>query len=1198
MFGLQGDPISNRKVQLDGTLICSLLGCYLRGDPANSAYVMPSFRVKQLVERIQCTHGDNGMFHGPIDPNMMEVVGCLYILCMYLAITPNLDAETAFDCARCVHMALGESLQIMHEDKKQRLHFLHPYSLFNKDNAYGVYDAFKASLHSAKDIVRELTKQIRICRESKTAEDTKFDKLDCWQAHSIYFMCAFGLCHFSGVLKSTNNMNMIPGQIESLVLIASLVPKPHSTSAETVKLFKEENTRFYLLLEHTLNMGRVMVHFCIDDRTIQEVHVHKQHFMKAITNPSCDYSRLKGLIMKAFLGTPNPNLLEDEVDLLSKRHEFYDILIVGSEDDTPSWYHHKPEKESDKVRDYGEFVAPSNEEFVSLTSKPGTRGTSPGTRGETRGSMPGIRGETRGSVPGTRGETRGSMPGTRGKTRESVPGTLGETRGTDKSSTRGKLSTAGSMKPMSSKKDDSSDKHSDDVKESNGCWRLRKYYRPAFMSTRFFRKGVHVNHNLSAHNLPKKMFTKTPYDFYSAKGLSLMPLSRALKTIDSIVYYSDDMGMCPRYLNPDKGLFWGCVYVIDYIYQATFYGGGFSTDERSQTKKLRTEVKIAKTEIQKHLPAVKKTALSPIHTKNGGKSPSSKAKGVGDLLQRLSLVAREAQAEAELDTIAAIRKEKKRIDNLKGPKRMQQVDEVLKQGTRVMRSVAAEQSDLFADLYGDQNMYSDTDDDDDYTADEDEDEDEETATEDGGTEDGGSEANSTPGSSRRTSESTGFNPFDASDPFTQLDLMQQNRLNDKGQAMDEARYDDPLQSYLSEPALHQINNFRKKLKKSGVVKAGKKNLIENGNRASSVVWTMRQTKQNDSTVRRINAGKMDSSELAILYVEDIKKYQKERNDERLAQMQELEDVQEMEISKTRAFKLGMVHEAREERRVRALESAAIVSKKADDNARSERLARQAQRLEEKYRDERNRSELARINDIAVHKQEKEQRMKVAQEGRAAIEAIRLREMEEAKEYREIIRRYQEEYRMKQLEERRHYLENREALDAAAEQEKLNDKRTEFKKEKKIMSRRLRAGNFMQKSPDGKKGFYDDIREKTVDWIQYHDEYGKPYYYDPILKTYSYDVPHDADFHHHSVDDRRDYDAIHGEGAYDEHFWNAQMMESVNNGGGYYDKEGQWQEVNGMYTEDGTFLNFDEGYLDEQGNWNLYPTVSGNLDFMV
>ena len=52
--------------------------------------------------------------------------------------------------------------------------------------------------------------------------------------------------------------------------------------------------------------------------------------------------------------------------------------------------------------------------------------------------------------------------------------------------------------------------------------------------------------------------------------------------------------------------------------------------------------------------------------------------------------------------------------------------------------------------------------------------------------------------------------------------MQQTRLNDKGQAMDEVRYEDPLQSYLAEPALHQINKFRKKLKKSGVVKAGKR----------------------------------------------------------------------------------------------------------------------------------------------------------------------------------------------------------------------------------------------------------------------------------------------------------------------------------------------------------------------------------------
>ena len=86
--------------------------------------------------------------------------------------------------------------------------------------------------------------------------------MDCWQAHSIYFMCSFGLCHVSGVLKSTNNLNIVPGQMEALVLIASLVPKPHKNSNGVVKLFKEENTRFYVLFELTVAMARAMLHYC------------------------------------------------------------------------------------------------------------------------------------------------------------------------------------------------------------------------------------------------------------------------------------------------------------------------------------------------------------------------------------------------------------------------------------------------------------------------------------------------------------------------------------------------------------------------------------------------------------------------------------------------------------------------------------------------------------------------------------------------------------------------------------------------------------------------------------------------------------------------------------------------------------------------------------------------------------------------
>ena len=162
-------------------------------------------------------------------------------------------------------------------------------------------------------------------------------------------MCSFGLCHISGVLKSTHNLNIVPGQMEALVVIASLVPKPHKNSKEVVKLFKEENTRFYVLFEWTVAMARAMMHYCYDSRTLQEIMVHKQHFMNIITDAGCDYSRVKGLAIKAtLLGKPNLNLVEDEAELLSRKEGVYEYILAGSEGDIPSWYHHRPEKNEDE----------------------------------------------------------------------------------------------------------------------------------------------------------------------------------------------------------------------------------------------------------------------------------------------------------------------------------------------------------------------------------------------------------------------------------------------------------------------------------------------------------------------------------------------------------------------------------------------------------------------------------------------------------------------------------------------------------------------------------------------------------------------------------------------------------------------------------------------------------------------------------
>ena len=130
-----------------------------------------------------------------------------------------------------------------------------------------------------------------------------------------------------------------------------------------------------------------------------------------------------------------------------------------------------------------------------------------------------------------------------------------------------------------------------------------------------------------------------------------------------------------------------------------------------------------------------------------------------------------------------------------------------------------------------------------------------------------------------------------------------------------------------------------------------------------------------------------------------------------------------------------------------------------------------------------------------------------------MEKIRLQEMADAKEHQEILRRIREEARMRYLEERRRYIENKDEWDAEKAKAELQKKRDQFKKEARRMQIRIRGGNFIKKGHDGHLSYYDDVRAKPVDWIQYEDEEGVAYYYDPVLGTTSYDPPIAAGEHH-------------------------------------------------------------------------------------
>ena len=214
--------------------------------------------------------------------------------------------------------------------------------------------------------------------------------------------------------------------------------------------------------------------------------------------------------------------------------------------------------------------------------------------------------------------------------------------------------------------------------------------------------------------------------------------------------------------------------------------------------------------------------------------------------------------------------------SMKGKDRMEKVDSVLQVGTKTMRQVATEQQSLFEDLYGGDNMYSDTDDDDDYTESEEE-EDEEEDDEEDEEEEGSDRGSATPSSSRKASTKghISFDENDPTDPFNQLELMQQHRTNALGQTMGETHAGDPLQAYLSEPALHAIpREFRKEAEDERHGQGGAQEPYRDGQPYELRGVDHEAEKQSDSTQRRLNAGKLSNTEQSILYIEQIKKYRR------------------------------------------------------------------------------------------------------------------------------------------------------------------------------------------------------------------------------------------------------------------------------------------------------------------------------------
>ena len=240
-------------------------------------------------------------------------------------------------------------------------------------------------------------------------------------------------------------------------------------------------------------------------------------------------------------------------------------------------------------------------------------------------------------------------------------------------------------------------------------------------------------------------------------------------------------------------------------------------------------------------------------------------------------------------------------------------------------------------------------------------------------------------------------------------------------------------------------------------------------------------------------------------------------------------------------------------------------------------------------------EIMRIQEIKVYKQMAEQQEREQHKAELSYEMMKINEMADRQEAQEIIRRAQEEARMKYLEERRREIETKLEATRLAEKQKRDAKIAAVGKIRDELQARIRRGNFM--FVEGKLDFYEDVQKAPLPWIQYEDANNKPYYYDPRNNTTQYRMPVDAPIRHWTEVEREKYDAIHGEGAYDQLMAERAQMDYINANGGYFNEAGDWVQVNGYYDENYEYHAY-EGYYNEQGKYIRYAKASGNLNFMV
>lgn len=510
------DEINQETVPLEPFLLANILAKYLRCEPENVPLMLPNFRLLQLAKGVSQSVKNDG--------DVIFAVGCLYAICMHCSMASYFYDESIHLLSSILQTALTESLAVIQKMGTCQVEFVHASTFFSQepihDSSQITFDTFQTSLSISRDILRDMIPQVRNVNDAKKTEVPKGKTAqkppsDCFQSHSIFFMCSFAIANLATSLNLANNMNAVPGVVETLALMTLILPREKTQNEKMVeeqvkkatqhtKSSKEFN-RYYHCLQQSNRLGYLVMNSSIKERTLQEIRVARSKYTKNIANSEVAYAKAMALMVRDFLDpknttlpgySGNSNTAPTDV-LISKslRINVNDLTELGSL--IPTWATDNP----------SELSGSDGDKFDSLS-----------------------------------------------KHINDVP----------QKKIRVEVALA-NMTPNS--------------KEARFYWKLQPTMRQPYLVFRPLRlESKRNNRHIFPVDYKPVVKNASVENVAPGSGVSKEQLSKAVSILEGSYFRLGGVGeetFCPRHLDPIQGLFWALSFVNEYLFQKTLSGTGF-----------------------------------------------------------------------------------------------------------------------------------------------------------------------------------------------------------------------------------------------------------------------------------------------------------------------------------------------------------------------------------------------------------------------------------------------------------------------------------------------------------------------------------------------------------------------------------------------------------------------------------------------